>query len=180
MLAALEGHMGAIYGALALADGRLLSWADDTSLRLWSAAGEPLMVLEGHTDEVTGALPLADGRLLSWADDGTLRLWSATGEGLAVSDNSQALLPDFLAAQGIAATLMDILRAQGRACFTRDSAYGAAWEGNVIGLYKAGISTPIASFYGDSRIIRATFFDNDKKLAVICRGGWLIFFAVGM
>jgi hypothetical protein len=38
----LRGHEGSIEGALELRDGRLLSWAEDTTLRLWAADGTPL------------------------------------------------------------------------------------------------------------------------------------------
>ena len=83
-LRVLEGHTSSVKGALALPDGRLLSWSDDHTLRLWDGAtGAALAVLEGHTREVTDALALPDGRLLSWSEDGTLRLWDgATGAAL--------------------------------------------------------------------------------------------------
>ena len=85
-LAVLEGHTDAVEGALALADGRLLSWSDDKTLRLWDGqSGACLAVLEGHTDGVEGVLVLADGRLLSWSRDKTLRLWDGqSGACLAV------------------------------------------------------------------------------------------------
>ena len=56
-----------VEGALELASGRLLSWSEDGSLRVWSAHGTPLAALAGHTGGVYGALALADGRLLSWS-----------------------------------------------------------------------------------------------------------------
>jgi WD40 repeat protein len=73
----LEGHTSRVDGALALSDGRLLSWSwDDKTLRLWDGQSEAcLAVLKGHTDHVRGALELRDGRLLSWSGDKTLRLW---------------------------------------------------------------------------------------------------------
>ena len=80
----LAGHTDSVEGALALTDGRLLSWSKDGTLRLWSAQGEALGVLAGHTSSVNGALVLADGRLLSWSGDGTLRLWGAQGDALGV------------------------------------------------------------------------------------------------
>jgi WD40 repeat protein len=82
--AVLRGHEWEVSGALALADGRLLSWSDDRTLRLWSSAGEEQAVLRGHEGDVNGALALADGRLLSWSWDKTLRLWSSAGEEQAV------------------------------------------------------------------------------------------------
>ena len=87
-LAVLEGHTGGIYGALELADGRLLSWSNDNTLRLWDGKnGVCQAVLGGHTNDVTGALELTDGRLLSWSGDKTLRLWNGkSGECLEVLD----------------------------------------------------------------------------------------------
>ena len=81
----LEGHTDAVWGVQALADGRLLSWSGDKTLRLWdSQTGACLRILGGHTDMVWGAQALADGRLLSWSWDKTLRLWdSQRGECLA-------------------------------------------------------------------------------------------------
>ncbi|MBX3082919.1 MAG: TIR domain-containing protein [Anaerolineae bacterium] len=82
LLRILSKHTGRVNGALALDDGRLLSWAGDKTLRLWSRDGQALTTLEGHTGSVTGALALDDGRLLSWAGDNTLRLWSRDGQAL--------------------------------------------------------------------------------------------------
>ncbi|MCX6879371.1 MAG: NB-ARC domain-containing protein [Verrucomicrobia bacterium] len=92
-LAVLEGHSDdGVLGALALADGRILSWAGasmastDKTLRLWDGkSGQCLAVLEGHSGGVYGALTLADGRILSWSWDETLRLWDGqSGQCLAV------------------------------------------------------------------------------------------------
>jgi WD40 repeat protein len=57
-----------VLGALALPDGRILSWASDKTLRIWdSRSWECLAVLEGHSEPVKGALVLPDERILSWA-----------------------------------------------------------------------------------------------------------------
>ena len=76
-LAVLEGHSAFVKGALALNDGRILSWSNDMTLRIWDVqSGRCFKVLEGHYDSVEGALALNDGRILSWSDDNkTLRLW---------------------------------------------------------------------------------------------------------
>lgn len=76
------GHSMYVRGAAALSDGRLLSWSDDTTLRLWASDGAPLVELKGHRGRVFGATALSDGRLLSWSDDGTLRLWDSDGAAL--------------------------------------------------------------------------------------------------
>jgi WD40 repeat protein len=87
-LATLEGHTDRVKGALALADGRILSWSSDHTLRLWDGTtGAQLATLEGHTKSVHRALALADGRILSWSWDSTLRFWDgATGAPLATLD----------------------------------------------------------------------------------------------
>ena len=51
-------------GAVALADGRLLSWSHDKTLRLWDGqSGACLAVMEGHVGRVDGAQALADGKM---------------------------------------------------------------------------------------------------------------------
>ena len=61
-LAVLEGHTDWVDGALALADGRLLSWSYDATLRVWDAqSGACLAVLEGQAGRVEGALVFSDG-----------------------------------------------------------------------------------------------------------------------
>ena len=80
--APLTGHQASVHGALALADGRVLSWSADGTLRVWDLATGEGARFTGHEDAVDGALVLADGRVLSWSVDGTLRVWDlATGEG---------------------------------------------------------------------------------------------------
>jgi WD40 repeat protein len=83
-LAVLEGHTNGVNGAVQLADGRILSWSDDKTLRIWDTDGRPISVLEGHTSVVRGALELADGRILSWSDDKTLRIWDTDGRPISV------------------------------------------------------------------------------------------------
>jgi WD40 repeat protein len=78
-----------IDGALALGDGRLLTWSDDNAMRLWDGAtGACLVVFKGHTSDILGALSLTNGRLVSWYQDDTLLLWDS---------QSGACLADLLA-----------------------------------------------------------------------------------
>ena len=83
LLRELKGHGGPVLGATALGDGRLLSWSDDGTLRLWTSNGTELPELAGHGNAVRGGTVLSDGRLLSWSADGTLRLWGSNGEAIA-------------------------------------------------------------------------------------------------
>jgi WD40 repeat protein len=76
----LMGHAGPVGGGLWLADGRILSWSEDQTLRVWDGvSGALLGVLRGHAGAVKGASVLADGRVLSWSEDGSLRLWDLEG-----------------------------------------------------------------------------------------------------
>jgi hypothetical protein len=77
-------------GALELADGRLLSWSEDKTLRLWGADGAPLAVLEGDFGSVYRALELTDGRLLSWHLFPQCRLWSPDGTALGEISKAEA------------------------------------------------------------------------------------------
>jgi WD40 repeat protein len=76
----LSGHTGPVRGAHVLDGGRILSWSDDDTLRLWTADGAPNgPPLQGHTGPVVGAHVLDGGRILSWSQDGTLRRWTVDG-----------------------------------------------------------------------------------------------------
>ncbi|WP_373503862.1 trypsin-like peptidase domain-containing protein [Aestuariivirga sp.] len=68
-----------VNGALAMPDGRILSWTEDQTLRLWDVnTGLQSGPAMEHDDVVTGALVTPDDRILSWSDDQTLRLWDAS------------------------------------------------------------------------------------------------------
>jgi WD40 repeat protein len=83
-LTVLEGHTDGINGALGFPDGKILSWSQDKTLRVWDQYGKPLAVLKGHIDPVRGAIILSDGKILSWEkDNDDLRLWDSSGEPLA-------------------------------------------------------------------------------------------------
>ena len=80
----LEGHAGDVRGAMELADGAILSWSDDKTLRLWSGAdGNNQAVFEGHTGEIVSALELSKGRILSWtSENDAMRIWDRSGSVL--------------------------------------------------------------------------------------------------
>jgi len=75
-------HDDNVNGAILLRDGRILSWSNDHTLRLWDNDGNPLSILGKHTRVVIGAMELPDGRLLSWSVDESLCLWDKNGEHL--------------------------------------------------------------------------------------------------
>ncbi len=69
----MEGHTTPIETVLQLDNGHLLSWSRDSTLRLWSATGEPLKVIL----QSSAVRKLTNGRFLTWVDnmETTLRLW---------------------------------------------------------------------------------------------------------
>lgn len=86
-VAVFDGHNSVVNGAQMLADGRILSWSDDGTLRIWDMeSGTCLKTMEGHIYSVTGALQVSDGQILSWSErsavDNSFRLWSSNGEPL--------------------------------------------------------------------------------------------------
>ncbi len=82
LLKVLEGHSDCIRGVKILEDGRILSYSDDKTLRLWDEDGKFLELLEGHSDSISGVKILDDGRILSYSYDSTLRLWDKNGKFL--------------------------------------------------------------------------------------------------
>jgi WD40 repeat protein len=89
LLHAVLPHKKRLRGAEYSADGgRILTWSDDGSARLWEAAtGKPLVPPMTHKKGVDGAQFSPDGsRILTWSDsDATARVWDA--------DTGQAVIP---------------------------------------------------------------------------------------
>jgi WD40 repeat protein len=71
-----KGHAGAVRALCVLAERRLVSAADDGTIRLWDLATcAEVACLQGHNGSVDALCVLADGRLASGSSDGTIRLW---------------------------------------------------------------------------------------------------------
>ena len=77
-VAVFEGHESYIEGMAIFSDGRILTWSDDGTLRIWSQTGDELTLLL-HNHWVGGATILEDDKILSWSGDGTVRLWDTSG-----------------------------------------------------------------------------------------------------
>jgi WD40 repeat protein len=73
------GHTASVNGALELSDGRILSWSNDGTIRLWNIEGKLLYTFSGHVKGVNTVIQLMNGNLLSWGQDKTLRLWTLEG-----------------------------------------------------------------------------------------------------
>jgi WD40 repeat protein len=80
----LRGHEGWVSGALELRDGRLLSWAEDDTLRLWAADGTELKPSCAGMRVRSAARWSCGTGGCSRGWDNTLRLWAADGTEIAV------------------------------------------------------------------------------------------------
>lgn len=80
----LKGHRGYIRSLAYTPDGRLISSADDGSVRVWTEAPDAAVTLHGHRGGVLAVLLLPGGKQVATAGrDGTVRLWDlATGKQL--------------------------------------------------------------------------------------------------
>ena len=92
-----------ILDAAVLAEGRILSWSWDKTLRLWDGhSGKCLAVLEGHLNFVSSMLALPDSRILSWSGADGVRLWDNLGSPIAWHsfENGLLLFPELRSAIG--------------------------------------------------------------------------------
>ncbi len=71
------GHTKSYANFAVSPDGkRLLSWADDKTVRLWDVdTAKELRKLEGHTDKAAGVFSPDGKQVLTFSTDKTLRLW---------------------------------------------------------------------------------------------------------
>ena len=68
-----EGHRGVIRH-LQADNWKIVSAADDRTLKVWNLEGERISTLQGHTDGVT-CLHFNDRMIVSGSYDKTIRLW---------------------------------------------------------------------------------------------------------
>ena len=75
IVAKLEGHTHRIGGAQELKDGRIVTWSEDNTIRLWNEGGGFLGALHGHKDKIVRVFELDNGELLSSSADEQLLIW---------------------------------------------------------------------------------------------------------
>jgi WD40 repeat protein len=109
----LRGHTNVISGVVPMPGGRVLTWADDGTLRSWDMrARRAERVLAGHRGSITGAVATEDGGVVSWGSDRTARRWSAAGESVAVCEHPRGVRRALsLSDDGLAALADDGVRA---------------------------------------------------------------------
>lgn len=83
LVCSLEGHTDYIRGVIALGDGRLATWSNDCTVRVWQLDGTCDLILDGHKSYTSAVFELDGGRLLSSDGEGTLNCWDLkTGDRL--------------------------------------------------------------------------------------------------
>jgi hypothetical protein len=102
--AILVGHERMLRGGFELADGRLVTFENGPSLRIWSADGQLETVIDRAHDHVPlgdFAFPLSDGRFFTWGQEGYHdnvwwgRLWTPQGESTPLIEASDPPLQGF-------------------------------------------------------------------------------------
>lgn len=71
-------HSDAPEGAYLLSDGRILTWSNDRTLKIWTQDGIVEATLIGHENYIRNAFALDNGDIVSWSTDGTVRIWDAS------------------------------------------------------------------------------------------------------
>ncbi len=70
-----------VHGVLALADGRLVSWGEDGTLRVWDlTTGTCVATFDGASGPIAGAALRPGGGLVWWNRYGTLWSWDGVGD----------------------------------------------------------------------------------------------------
>lgn len=91
----LKGHEKDVCGVRQLADGRIVSWSEDNTLRIWDCNLASHKGLEGYDWGSCDAMGLSDGRILTWIDrtqQVEFRQWDAEGEYLGLWGGSEVQL----------------------------------------------------------------------------------------
>ena len=69
-------HQDTCIGAILLSNQRMLSWATDFTMKIWTTSGVVLTTLTGHQNDIRGALELEEKGIVSWSNDNTVRIWN--------------------------------------------------------------------------------------------------------
>lgn len=91
LLKVLEGHSGSVNGVKILEEGRILSYSDDKTLRLWDNKGNLLKVLEEHKDFINGTIELNNGKILSWSNYSII-LWDKSGQFISIFNEHEGVI----------------------------------------------------------------------------------------
>lgn len=81
-LKVLKGHTDCVRGVLGLANGGLVSCANDTTLRYWSSDGDCVKELHGHGHYIYSVAlnkSLGNDVVVTGSEDSTIRMWSKDG-----------------------------------------------------------------------------------------------------
>lgn len=77
-LITLSGHQSAVWSAIQLTSGDIITGSADKTIKVWNKDGLIQHTLTGHADCVRGLAATSGNEFLSCANDATLRHWNAT------------------------------------------------------------------------------------------------------
>jgi len=77
-LITLSGHQSAVWSAIQLGSGDIITGSADKTIKVWNKDGLIQHTLTGHTDCVRGLAATSGNEFLSCANDATVRHWNAT------------------------------------------------------------------------------------------------------
>ncbi|CAH0554986.1 unnamed protein product [Brassicogethes aeneus] len=78
-----NGHNAAIWSAIQISDGRVLTASADKTVGVWTPTGQNINFLIGHSDCVRGILDLPElNYFISVSNDASIKVWSYTGENV--------------------------------------------------------------------------------------------------
>ncbi len=128
------GHHGYVWTLARLDDGTVASGGRDTTIRIWSSAGELLRQLNGHGQSVLGLTALAGKRMASVSRDRSMRFWdieSGKCERVVLTHNGAVLtvaaLPDNKVVTGGADAKIMMWNDRGDAIATLSGHTGWVW-----------------------------------------------------
>ncbi len=71
----LEGHLSGVRAVALTGDGRIVSGANDNTIKVWDLQSPIVRTLTGHTGAVNAVALTWDGRIVSGSADCTIRVW---------------------------------------------------------------------------------------------------------
>jgi WD40 repeat protein len=81
LICRLQGHTDYVRGCKELSTGKLATWSNDGTVRVWNPqTGDCAATLEGHSKYVSGIHEIGNKRLVSLSADGSIRLWDLESE----------------------------------------------------------------------------------------------------
>jgi WD40 repeat protein len=83
------GHSGAVHGALQLSEGKIVSWAEDRTIRIWEEpTGRCVQICIGHHGPIGGVVRLDEDSLVSFSpEERKILIWKIAANPLKIAAN---------------------------------------------------------------------------------------------